>query len=121
VVQVAVVTPAVVETALPEQPEIGTELAVNATVPVGEAPLPATVAVRVTDWPTDGDVGEAVSAVVVAAGVTVMVRFVDADAAKFELVGVYAVLTVWLPMVRAEEENAQVAALDDTACAVQVG
>jgi len=39
---------------------------VNVTVPVGVPPVEETVAVKVNDWPYDGDEGERVTTVVVA-------------------------------------------------------
>ena len=72
-------------TATAEHPEIGVELLVKATVPVG-VPDPGeeteTVAVRVTGWPMIEGLGEDESEVVVEALSTVSVRSGEEELAK---------------------------------------
>ena len=81
VVQVAVL----VDRATAEQPEIGEEPLVNATVPVG-LPAPGavteTVAVKVSDCPVALGLDEDVRDVVVAAGLTVWATAAEVEAVK---------------------------------------
>ena len=71
----------------------------NCTVPVATAPLPVTLAVNVTDCPAAEGFTDDVSAVVLAALLTVCVRVADVLPSQFTP-PLYVALKLWLPTAR---------------------